>query len=110
VPAPEDTRPVTTTAGCEISVDQVRDALLALLDHVRATYGDAIELESDYFWSIPDNAKFDVYNKPADLTIGQVSEVCEQLAKLAASGQGDTTYQLRWFAQLFEAIAHEKTI
>jgi hypothetical protein len=93
-----------------ISVDQIRQTLLALLDHVKATYGDTIELESDYFWSIPDNTKFDVYTKPDELTIGQVSEVLEHLARLAQPGQDVATYQLRWFAQLFEAIAREKTV
>lgn len=88
----------------------VRDSLLAILDHVRDTYGDTIELESDYFWSIPDSEEFDVYNKPEELTIGQVSEVWKQLAGLAASPDNVATYQLRWFAQLFEAIAHDKPV
>lgn len=93
-----------------ISVDQIRHTLLALLDHLKAAYGDTIELESDYFWSIPDNAKFDVYTKPGELTVGQVSEVIEHLAKLAQPGQDVATYQLRWLAQLFDAIAHDKTV
>lgn len=97
------------STGNTISVDQIRHTLLAVLDHVKATYGDAIELETDYFWSVPDKAKYDVYNKPDELTIGQVSEVNEHLAKLA-QGQDVATYQLRWFAQLFDAIAHEKTV
>ena len=93
-----------------ISVDQIRQTLLAVLDHVKTTYGDTIELDSDYFWSIPDNAKYDVYNKPTELTIGQVSEVYEHLVKLAQPGQDVATFQLRWFAQMFEAIAHEKIV
>jgi hypothetical protein len=98
------------STGNAVSVDQIRLTLLALLDHVQATYGDTIELESDYFWSVPDNAKFDVYNQPAELTVGQVSEVYEQLVRLAQPGQDLATYQLRWFAPLFEAIAHDKTV
>jgi hypothetical protein len=42
------------------------------------------------------------------LTVGQISEVSEQLAKI--SEDNAATYQLRWFAQLFEAIAHDKVI
>lgn len=98
------------STGNTISVDQIRQTLLAVLDHVKATYGDTIELESDYFWSIPDKAKYDVYTKPDELTVGQVSEVNEHLAKLAQPAQDVATYQLRWFAQLFDAIAHEKTV
>lgn len=101
---------MTMSSGNTISVDQIRQTLLALLDHLKSTYGNTIELESDYFWSIPDNAKYDVYNKPTELTIGQVSEVCEHLDKLAQPGQDAATYQLRWFAQLFDAIVHDKTI
>jgi hypothetical protein len=98
------------STGNTISVDQIRRTLLALLDHVQATYGDTIELESDYFWSIPDKAKFDVYTPPAELTVGQLPEVYEQVTKLAQPGQDLSTYQLRWFAPLLEAIAHEKTV
>lgn len=97
------------STGNTISLDQIRHTLLAVLDHVKATYGDTIELESDYFWSIPDKARYDVYNKP-ELTVGQVSEVNEHLAKLAQPGQDVATFQLRWFAQLFDAIAHEKIV
>ncbi|MGH3855921.1 MAG: hypothetical protein ACRDR6_21020 [Pseudonocardiaceae bacterium] len=98
------------TDRIEISVDQIRDALLVLLNHVRDNYGDTFELSSDYFWSIPDAAKFDVYNKPEELTIGQISEICDHLAKLATSPKDVATYQLRWFAQLFDAIAHDKAV
>lgn len=98
------------TDRIEISVAQIRDTLVALLDHIRDNYGDTIEFESDYFWSIPDAAKFDVYNKPEELTIGQVSEVCDHLAKLGTSPENLATYQLHWFAQLFDVIAHEKVV
>lgn len=98
------------TDGTEISVDRIRDSLLALLDHVRSLYGDKIELESNYFWSIPDNAKFDVYSDPEELTVGQVSEVWDHLTKLTPSPENLATYQLRWFAQLFDAIAHDKIV
>lgn len=98
------------SGNVEISIDTLRDSLLAILDHLRDTYGDTIEIESDYFWSIPDDEEFDAYNTPENLTIGQVSEVWEQLAKLAVSRDETVTYQLRWFAQLFKAIAHDKPV
>jgi len=94
----------------KISVGQVRNTLLALLDHMQDSYGDTVELASDYFWSIPDAAKFDVYNKPEELTIGQISEVYGHIVKLATSSEDVATYQLRWFAQLFDAIAHDKPV
>lgn len=98
------------STGNAVSIDQLRRTVLAVLDHVQATYGDTIELESDYFWSVPEDAKFDVYTKPAELTVGQVSEVCEHLTRLGEPGRDVATFQLRWFAQLFEAIAHEKAV
>jgi hypothetical protein len=98
------------TDRIEISVDQIQSTLTTLLNHIRDHYGDTIEFTSDYFWSIPDAAKFDVYNKPEELTIGQVSEVCDHLAKLGTSPENLTTYHLHWFAQLLDAIAHEKIV
>lgn len=54
---------------------------------------------------------YDPYNKPEELTIGQVSESYQWLANIAASGDDDRLpYLLKWFAEVFDAIAHDKPV
>lgn len=47
---------------------------------MKATYGDTLEITSEYFWSVPDGQKYDNYDEPT-LTIGQVSEVYAEIVK-----------------------------
>ncbi|WP_232852416.1 hypothetical protein, partial [Nocardia acididurans] len=61
-----------------MSVDFISDVLSAFTKHMKATYGDTLEITSEYFWSVPDGQKYDNYDEPT-LTIGQVSEVYAEI-------------------------------
>ncbi|MBF6296731.1 hypothetical protein IU459_04135 [Nocardia amamiensis] len=91
-----------------VSLDELRRAIDVLLDHVEAaTAGETVALDKDYFWSIPPGELYDVYNKPADLTIGQLSECWQHLKDLLADSDGALGYHLVWLADILRAMGHE---
>ncbi|WP_454198064.1 hypothetical protein [Nocardia sp. Marseille-Q1738] len=88
-----------------VSLDELRRAFDVLLRHVEeATAGEAIAVDEDYFWSIPPDELYDVYNKPANLTIGQLSESWQHLKDLLADQDGALGYHLVWLADVLRAI------
>jgi hypothetical protein len=57
-----------------IPVEDLRRVFHLVLRHVEANAGDQLEVEHDYFWSVASDELTNVYERPAELTIGQVSE------------------------------------
>jgi hypothetical protein len=67
-------------AAVTISVADLRESCMVLLDHLASLEEGTIQLEMDYFWSIPETELYNVYSKTAHLTVGQLSESWENLA------------------------------
>jgi hypothetical protein len=93
-----------------VSFTELRRSLDIVLNHIEAATNDpAIELDKDYFWSIPPNELYDVYNSPADLTIGQLSESWQNIRDLLADPDRVIGYHLVWLADVLRAIGYGAT-
>lgn len=81
-----------------------------VLNHIEAaTNGPAVDLDKDYFWSIPPNELYDVHNCPADLTIGRLSESWRNIEDLLADPDRVVGYHLVWLSDVLRAIGHGAT-
>ncbi|WP_067473675.1 hypothetical protein [Nocardia amamiensis] len=88
-----------------VSLDELRRVFGVLLNHVEAVTADeAVVLGKDYFWSVPLAEQYDVYNEPADLTIGQLSESWQHLQDLLADPDRALRYHLVWLADVLRAM------
>ncbi|MEV0298358.1 hypothetical protein [Nocardia sp. NPDC050710] len=91
-----------------VSLTELRRSVDLLLDHLEAaTDGDTVRLDQDYFWSIPQDALYDIYRTPANLTIGQLSWSWEHLTDLLADPDQAVGHHLVWLADLLRAIGHK---
>ncbi len=62
-----------------------------------------VEVHSDYYWSVPVDSAFDVYQRPEILTIGQTSEAWANVDR-----DGELVdYAAIWFADVLRVIGHE---
>ena len=61
-----------------IPVDELRRVFELLVAHAAGKSATELPVDRDYFWSIPNPERYDVYNEPSELTIGQVSESCSR--------------------------------
>lgn len=62
------------TDSLVIDIPTLRQAISSLLDHVEAANGSKLPLSHDFFWTVPDAERYDNYDRPSELTIGQLSE------------------------------------
>lgn len=88
----------------QIPVSILRQASELLLQHLEELEGPEIQLDKDYFWSIPAERLYDVYNEPSDLTIGQLTECLSHLEKMVAEPEEAISYGLVWLADLLRAV------
>lgn len=75
-----------------------------LLQHVEEADGPEIELHEDYFWSVPMVELYNVYQKPSELTIGQLSECLDHLVKMNEDPERVLYYGLIWLAEVLRAV------
>ncbi|MDQ0379046.1 hypothetical protein [Amycolatopsis thermophila] len=92
-----------------IRLDQLAAAAETLLEHVREVHGDTVEVDADYFWSIPPDVLYNVYAEPKELTIGQLSESDQHIRQLVEGQQPPVAYHLVWLSDLLRAVGYTVT-
>lgn len=92
------------TESTKVPVRVLREAFELLLQHVEEVEGPQIQLDSDYFWSIPAERLYDVYHEPSALTVGQLTESLGHLERVINEPGTATSYGLVWLADLLRAV------
>jgi hypothetical protein len=90
-----------------VRVDQLRQVFELLIDHVEKGQGGQLPVSRDYFWSIPAPERYDVYNQPGELTVGQVSEAWDNLHEMLEDPSKVIGYGLVWLADVLRALGDE---
>lgn len=89
------------------TTQELREAFDVLIRHVEERHGSTIEVDADYFWSIPPDELYDVYDQPAALTIGQLSESLENVRSVAADPDNAISYAFVWLGDILRATGHK---
>lgn len=71
----------------KVCIAELREVANLLFDHLEQSGHAEIELESDYYWSVPTEQLYSVYEEPTDLTIGQLSDDQRELASIRAGAK-----------------------
>ena len=66
----------------EIRIDVLREALNLVVDELGRAHGDRLLIDKDFFWAIPAEQRMNVYEQPAGLTVGQISELLDGMNRL----------------------------
>lgn len=92
-----------------LSVEVLRQVLNRALDNLLAQVGERVELDNDFFWSLPPELTYDVYIQPEpdQLTVGQLSEAWSNLARLNEAGGEVPPYAFVWLADVLKALGHQ---
>jgi len=90
--------------GIPVSIEALRSSVELLLGRIEADHGSTIEIDRDFFWSIPDAALYDVYSQPTSFTIGQVSESVESINMMLEHPEFATTRGLVWVSDVLRAL------
>jgi hypothetical protein len=92
-----------------VTTDELRAAANALLQHLDDTGYGVVDLDADYYWSVAPDQRYNVYEEPVDLSVGQLSD---DLAEVRAIGTGEKEpigYGLVWLSSVLRAVG-ERTV
>lgn len=66
----------------EIRFGHLRQALNLVVDELERAHGDCLRIDGDYFWAVPAEQRMNVYEQPASLTVGQLSDLLDGMQNL----------------------------
>jgi hypothetical protein len=90
-----------------ISVAEIETTCEQLLRHLRAEGITEVEIEKDYYWSIPERALYDPTAQPKELTIGQLTDDWRELQRIRDGEKQPIGYALVWLAALLRAVGQQ---
>jgi hypothetical protein len=89
------------------TIQELREVFDVLVRHIEEQHGSTIELDVDYFWSIPPAELYDNYDKPSELTVGQLTESLANIRSVAANPDNAISYALVWLGDILRATGHK---
>ena len=87
-----------------VTTKELRDATLALLEHLDDTEQREFEINEDFYWFVPQQDLYDPYKTPADLSLGQLSHDLNEIRCLAHGTKEPLGYALVWLSAVMRRV------
>jgi hypothetical protein len=86
------------------TLDELEQYFDALFLYLKTLGVSSIDLKWDFYWDILYPQRYEVYEKPVEITLGQLSHDKEMLVKLANSEFEPVAYNFVQLAAILRAI------
>lgn len=93
----------------KLNLSDLRLVSEKLFTHLEERGISSIELSGDYYWNIPKELKYNPYQEPTELDLGQLSADWENLTAILEEEAEPIGYALVWLSAVLQAIG-ETTI
>ena len=90
-----------------VTTDELRKAMEVLLKHLDDTGQFEFELEEDFYWSVPQETRYDVYTPPTELSVGQLTDDWVQLQGIIKGKSEPLGYGLVWASAVLRAVGEK---
>lgn len=91
----------------KLKTRDLEQVCLLLLKHVRESGHEEIEIEGDYYWEIGKEERYNVYEKPKEFTVGQLSEDWSWLENYLQNKTEPISYGLVWCGNILRAVGEK---
>jgi len=91
----------------QIRVSELRLLTEILFTHLEELEKDEITISHDYYWAISDEERYNPYEKPSDLTIGQLTDDWQELQQILVSENEPISYALVWLSSILRCIGED---
>jgi len=88
----------------KVSVVELREVANLLFDHLECSGHAEIEVDADFYWSVPPDKTYSVYEEPVGLTIGQLSDDARELNAIRTGAKQPIAYALVWLSALLRFV------
>lgn len=91
-----------------VDIEELEKIFSKILHHYKEQQITILQVDKDYYWHIPKERKYAVYEKPDDLTIGQLSDDWKELRRLLNNDNSAISYNFVWLANILRVIGEDE--
>lgn len=91
----------------KISSGDLLRATELLLQHLDERGQNEFEISKDFYWEVPFADRYDQYDQPSDLTVGQLSDDWAELERMLSGSKEPIGYGLVWLSSILRAVGEE---
>lgn len=88
----------------KISTKKLHAALDLLMRHIESSGHGSIEISEDFYWNVPDEDRYNPYEQPTNLDLGQLSDDWKELEAIADGSSEPLGYGLVWASSILRRI------
>jgi hypothetical protein len=92
-----------------VPVAELRKACELLLTHLEQSGAGSVELTSDFYWNVPPDQRYQPYEEPASLDLGQLTHDWAEVQAIVRGEKEPLGYALVWLSSILRAVG-EKTV
>jgi hypothetical protein len=93
----------------QMDIDTLERAFQLIFSHLREIQINSVEVDKDFYWDISSDERYDPYQDPKDLSLGQLSSDWEEIQKIASGEKKPTVYTLVWLSSLLRFLGENKS-
>jgi hypothetical protein len=93
----------------KVSTEELRRVAMALLQHLDESGQKEFDIEDDFYWEIPADKRYLPYDRPKELTMGQLSDDWSEVTKIAEGRRPPLAYALVWLAAVLRRVGEKAT-
>ncbi len=88
----------------EIALSELKAVFLKEIDHLEKLGYEKVDIPVEYYWNIPQEVRYDPYQEPKQLTLGQLSDNWDGLKQILEGERDPVVYDLVWLSTILRAI------
>jgi len=93
-----------TVSPMQITTNELRRACEILLAHLEETGHSAVEISRDYYWNVPQEQRYDPYQEPSKLDLGQLSDDWSEVQEIVKGNNEPVSYALVWLSSILRSV------
>lgn len=93
--------------GMKITTRELRHTFNSFIEHLEANNQYEFEVRDDYYWDVPEDARYILDSQPTELTVGQLLDDWTWV-KGMVQDQTIVTYGLVWFASIIRYVGEQR--
>jgi hypothetical protein len=91
----------------KVSVQELQRAASILLKHLEETGQNVLEIPEDFYWDVPADRRYEQYNEPKQLTVGQLSDDWAEVNRITKGEREPLGYALVWLASVLRRVGEK---
>ena len=93
----------------KIELSLLEEVITTIFNEIKEQGMNSIDLDADFYWHVPSESNYDIYNVPAQLDIGQLEADYEMLCK-AKENELLVKYNLKNISAILRYLSEKHAI